>query len=152
MMVMLLGGLWHGASWNFVLWGGGHGLWLVAERFWNRRSLPAPPRWLRLPLTFLGVSLLWIPFRAADLSSTIAFFGDLVPAVSAASLTGAAMASPYLLGSLLLAVVIAFFGIPSWQFTRHLPAWKLCLMLLMFCGGAAMLSSQSYNPFIYFIF
>lgn len=152
MMVMLLGGLWHGASWNFVLWGGGHGLWLVAERFWNRRSLPAPPRWLRLPLTFLGVSLLWIPFRAPDLSSTIAFFGDLVPAVSAASLTGAAISSPYLIGSLLLAVIIAFFGIPSWQFTRHLPAWKLCLMLLMFCGGAAMLSSQSYNPFIYFIF
>ncbi len=156
MMVMLLGGLWHGASWNFVIWGGGHGMWLVVERFWNRRSLPSPPRWLRLPLTFLGVSLLWIPFRAPDLSSTMAFFGDLVPDASqvatAVSLTGAAIYSPYLLGSLVLAVLVSFFGIPSWQFTRHLPAWKLCLVLLMFCVGAAMLSSQSYNPFIYFIF
>ena len=156
MTVMLLGGLWHGASWNFVMWGGGHGLWLVAERFWNRRSLPAPPSWVRLPLTFLGVSLLWVPFRAPDFSSTIAFFGDLVPDASQligfSSLTSAAITSPYLFGSLLLAWFVAFFGIPAWQFTRHLPAWKLCLVLLMLVGGAAMLSSQSYNPFIYFIF
>jgi alginate O-acetyltransferase complex protein AlgI len=156
MTVMLLGGLWHGASWNFVMWGGGHGLWLVAERFWNRRSLPAPPSWVRLPLTFIGVSLLWVPFRAPDFSSTIAFFGDLVPDASQligfSSLTSAAITSPYLFGSLLLALFVAFFGIPSWQFTRHLPAWKLCLVLLMLAGGAAMLSSQSYNPFIYFIF
>ncbi len=156
MMVMLLGGLWHGASWNFVIWGGSHGLWLVMERLWSRRSLPAPPHWLRLPLTFLGVSLLWIPFRSPDLACCVAFFGDLIPDLSqlgaASSLTGAAINSPYLLGSLLLALIIAFFGIPSWQFTRRLPAWKLCLVLVMLGGGAAMLSSQSYNPFIYFIF
>jgi alginate O-acetyltransferase complex protein AlgI len=156
MTVMLLGGLWHGASWNFILWGGGHGLWLVAERLWQRRSLPSPPHWLQLPLTFLGVSLLWIPFRAADLPSCLAFFRDLLPSLSqwntAPSLTGAAIQSPYLLGSLLLAGLVAFFGTPTWQFTRLLPAWKLCLVLILFGYGASMLSSQSYNPFIYFIF
>lgn len=156
MTVMLLGGLWHGASWNFVLWGGGHGLWLVLERFWNRRAWAAPPDWVRWPLTFLGVSLLWVPFRAPDLTTTIAFYQDLLPAMTAANsfttLTGAAIASPYLQGSMLLAGWIAFCGIPSWQFTRELPLWKLCTVLLLLVSGAAMLSSQSYNPFIYFIF
>ncbi|MFM2170930.1 MAG: Peptidoglycan O-acetyltransferase [Verrucomicrobiota bacterium] len=156
MTVMLLGGLWHGASWNFVLWGGGHGLWLVMERFWKERDWPKPPCWARLPLTFLGVSLLWIPFRAPDFATTLAFYTDLLPDASSmtsfTTFTGAAIRSPYLLGSMVLAGVVAFFGIPSWQFTRQLPPWKLCLVLLMVVGGAAMLSSQSYNPFIYFIF
>ncbi len=62
MVVMLLGGLWHGAGWNFVLWGGLHGLLLVGERL-----LPLP-RWpfLKLPRTLLFqalVMLTWLPFR-----------------------------------------------------------------------------------------
>lgn len=67
MVTMLLGGLWHGAAWNFVLWGGLHGLYLaVHSRF----------RW-RLPtvvgraLTLLAVVVAWVPFRATGLGATI---------------------------------------------------------------------------------
>ncbi|HRH80784.1 MAG TPA: MBOAT family protein [Thiobacillaceae bacterium] len=70
---MLLGGLWHGASWNFVLWGGLHGLYLVVNHVWRalrQGVLPdagAPGRVERLAgwvLTFLAVVVAWVFFRA----------------------------------------------------------------------------------------
>jgi D-alanyl-lipoteichoic acid acyltransferase DltB (MBOAT superfamily) len=73
MLTMLLGGLWHGAAWTFVVWGGIHGLAQVGERVWAdrraERGLPAGPlsplgavgRWL---LTFHVVCLAWVFFRA----------------------------------------------------------------------------------------
>jgi len=67
-LTMLLGGLWHGAGWNFVVWGGMHGAWLAINRFWDRRGLP----WLRglfgkvlgILLTFHLVCLAWVFFRS----------------------------------------------------------------------------------------
>jgi len=75
MLTMLLGGLWHGASWNFVLWGGLHGSALAAHKFYRsavggRVRLPLAVGWLST-LTF--TVLCWIPFRAAHMSDTIQF-------------------------------------------------------------------------------
>lgn len=91
MITMLLGGLWHGGAWTFVIWGGLHGLALVAHREWQRRTLgrtpsrPLPevgeglgdkegvsPRrdwfgWLAWALTFYWVCFTWIFFRSTDL-------------------------------------------------------------------------------------
>jgi alginate O-acetyltransferase complex protein AlgI len=70
MLTMLIGGLWHGAGWNFVVWGGLHGLYLIGERVviikmrqwpvWDRREL----RILLAILTFLLVTITWVFFRA----------------------------------------------------------------------------------------
>ena len=66
MITMLLGGLWHGAAWGFVLWGAIHGTALVIEhQFRGRVRLP---RWLAWAIVFNIVALAWIPFRAPDLS------------------------------------------------------------------------------------
>jgi D-alanyl-lipoteichoic acid acyltransferase DltB (MBOAT superfamily) len=67
---MLLAGLWHGAAWNFVIWGGLHGLFLVIHTQY-RRLLPPMPGGLAHALTLLAVILAWVPFRAASLSSTL---------------------------------------------------------------------------------
>lgn len=82
MLTMLLGGLWHGPAWNFVLWGGAHGALLAAERGWRRRF--GPPgraagwrRGLAIGGTALVVGLLWIPFRAPGMESTVAMFSAL---------------------------------------------------------------------------
>jgi alginate O-acetyltransferase complex protein AlgI len=73
---MLLGGLWHGASWNFVLWGGIHGLALVAQKAWSRRgwSLPDPIAWA---VTQLVILTAWVPFRAATFSDTRIIVGKM---------------------------------------------------------------------------
>src|SRR6185312_6420683 len=65
MGTMLLCGLWHGAGWNFVCWGGLHGLFLVVHRQYRRRG-PALPLVLARALTLLAVIVAWVPFRAAD--------------------------------------------------------------------------------------
>jgi D-alanyl-lipoteichoic acid acyltransferase DltB (MBOAT superfamily) len=69
MLTMLLGGLWHGANWTFVVWGGIHGGGLGVERMVSERSAAAPAArpswiWLKRLLTFSVVCLAWIFFRA----------------------------------------------------------------------------------------
>ena len=72
MLTMVLGGLWHGASWTFVVWGAMHGGALVLHREWSRftESAAGVRRAMKvfaLPLTFLWVLLTWVPFRANDI-------------------------------------------------------------------------------------
>ena len=75
-VTMFLGGLWHGASWNFAFWGALHGLGLIVNHGWRtlvlRWQVPDPFRapGLGRLVTFLFVIMAWVPFRAADLSTT----------------------------------------------------------------------------------
>ncbi|WP_317202951.1 MBOAT family O-acyltransferase [Janthinobacterium sp.] len=77
MLTMLLGGLWHGAGWTFIVWGGLHGLYLVLHQGWRRLAGDAPPRWWGAPLTFLAVLLAWVLFRAPDLATAADILGAL---------------------------------------------------------------------------
>src|SRR4051794_28641109 len=98
MITMLLGGLWHGAAWGFVLWGGLHGTYLVVERVLRDR-FRAPPSWLRWLVVFNLVVLAWIPFRAPDLSIARAFFDRLFSPGAATLLTpGVALALGLVIG------------------------------------------------------
>ena len=80
MATMLLGGLWHGAGWTFVMWGGLHGLYLVVHQVWRhiRRRLghdlersTAPGRVLGLAVTFLAVVVGWVFFRAESFDGAL---------------------------------------------------------------------------------
>ena len=74
MATMLLGGLWHGAAWNFVLWGGLHGLYLVVHGQF-RWQLPAI---VGRALTLLVVIVTWVPFRASGMGATIAMLRGML--------------------------------------------------------------------------
>jgi D-alanyl-lipoteichoic acid acyltransferase DltB (MBOAT superfamily) len=83
-ITMLLGGLWHGATWNFVLWGGLQGAGLVTERSLTarrvRRGKPAVgvwPKGLSILAVFLFVTFAWVLFRAPDLSTAAAVVSQL---------------------------------------------------------------------------
>jgi hypothetical protein len=71
MATMLLAGLWHGAAWNFVIWGGLHGIFLVVHQQF-RRFFPPLPVALGQILTLFAVIVAWVPFRAPSLSGTVA--------------------------------------------------------------------------------
>ena len=76
MIIFLLSGLWHGAGWGFVLWGGLHGGAMVIQRLWGKRKfLPKPLCWL---LTFGFVNFAWVFFRAESLGQAKALLGDLL--------------------------------------------------------------------------
>ncbi|HUR37613.1 MAG TPA: MBOAT family O-acyltransferase [Terriglobales bacterium] len=75
MATMLLGGLWHGASWTFVVWGGLHGLYLTVERFLQRR-LGNTPMWTSAPMkialaliTYVLVNITWVFFRSQNFAT-----------------------------------------------------------------------------------
>ena len=82
LITMILGGLWHGASWNFVIWGSFHGVGLIAHKFWEAKTdawdnsikrswYYKTTAWIT---TFLFVLLLWIPFRAENFTITLNYF------------------------------------------------------------------------------
>jgi alginate O-acetyltransferase complex protein AlgI len=81
-LTMLLGGLWHGASWNFVAWGGLHGGALAAHKLWKTWSngqirIPKVCGWA---LTLLFVMVCWVPFRSKSFSDTVLLLRTMVGA------------------------------------------------------------------------
>lgn len=70
MLTMLLGGLWHGAGWTYVVWGGLHGLYLWIEKFFRDKTQKTiPPRFIYALLTFFLINITWVFFRASDFNN-----------------------------------------------------------------------------------
>ena len=156
MMVMLLGGLWHGASWNFVIWGGIHGGMLAFERSQERQgTFLRLPRVAQVALTFVIVVFAWVFFRARDLPSAIAYcqsmlgFGAPQPG---AGLIAGTIYQPYYLLSVVLAAIVTWAGIQTWDWTRKITLPKSAAILALFWVSLLVMATQAYNPFIYFIF
>lgn len=74
-VVWLLTGLWHGASWNFIVWGAYYGILLILEKFVFHKILPKIPRFIRHVLTLLIVVIGWVFFRAATLGAGVEYLG-----------------------------------------------------------------------------
>lgn len=79
MAVMAIGGLWHGSSWNFIVWGLWQGALLSVHRWWNRSRFFAPcPYVLANGLTMSTVVIGWVVFRAKDLPSAVAVYAGML--------------------------------------------------------------------------
>jgi D-alanyl-lipoteichoic acid acyltransferase DltB (MBOAT superfamily) len=149
MITMVLGGLWHGAAWGFVLWGFIHGAALVIENLFRGRI--SPPAWLKWTLTFHLVVLAWIPFRAPDLHLA----GDVVSRLThwgPATLWSAPVVFVivFVLGSQLLPT--RPMDALRVRFEALHPAALGASMAVVIVFVAATVSSQGVPPFIYFQF
>ncbi len=158
-VVMLLGGLWHGAAWNFVVWGGFHGLLLAAERVRGgapeRGETAGWPRPLRVGVTFLLVLISWVFFRAADLSGALAYLASMFGLAAArpeAALLGGLIHQPYYLASFAVAALVVWTAPQTWDWTRRLTVPRLALCLALLWLALVAMETQGFNPFIYFIF
>ena len=140
--VWLLTGLWHGASWNFVLWGGYYAALLILEKCWLLKAGEKLPQLLRRMMTMVLVMLGWALFYFENLGALGAFLGRLFTAVPSA---GIAFYLPVTaLGCLCATPAMKRVKLPDGL------RWGLCVVLLLLC--VASLARQSYNPFIYFRF
>lgn len=122
MLTMLLGGLWHGAKWSFLVWGGLHGCYLIIHRYW--RAYPLAARWESLRgfrgyvwmavcwlLTFHAVCLAWCFFRLTQINESVICVQRWVDFIPARSFTGSAWDASLwcaILGYLGLLLLIAF--------------------------------------------
>jgi alginate O-acetyltransferase complex protein AlgI len=78
MITMVIGGMWHGAGWLFLLWGGIHGLYLVINHMWNiivKNKMWAPVSWL---ITMLAVVVAWVPFRSEGLVGAVNIWSGMI--------------------------------------------------------------------------
>lgn len=83
MLTMLIGGLWHGASWMFVIWGGLHGFYLIVEKklsehYKHTNEFSLITKGALILFTYLIVSVTWVFFRAEDMGSVLLIFNNIV--------------------------------------------------------------------------
>jgi alginate O-acetyltransferase complex protein AlgI len=161
MITMILGGLWHGEKWTFIVWGVLHGLCLVVHRSFREfcKSRPRLDRALqtfpgvvaRMALTFLAVCAGWVFFRSASFGIAAEVFYRLVVPCS-----GAGAPMPALGLWLVVAVVAAAHFIGSsgyWKaLDRKLPTPALGLSYAVVVTLALLLAPSTAKPFIYFQF
>ncbi len=145
---MLIGGLWHGAAWNFVAWGGWHGAGLAWNHLWARTGLMVP-RALGWVLTLLFVMCGWVLFRAPDFGTAWHVLGAMAGAqgIGRVHVRNAVV--------VLIAAIVAVAGPTSQEFALKrlgtarwaaIPAGALLVFLLLLVGGRVQ------NEFIYFQF
>lgn len=155
MTVMLIGGLWHGAQWNFVIWGGIHGICLAAERWWRGRIGIAIPRWIAGFATAAILLVTWVFFRAENLEVALRYLqvmgggGEVAPS---SELLSAVVFQPYHLVMLGVCTGIAGFLPNSGQFLSRLTSWKIVVGLVLLFISVRMMGLQGFNPFLYFQF
>ena len=154
-LVMLLGGLWHGASWNFLIWGGIHGGYLAFERAQGKESIYHKlPALLQVLITFFIVLIAWVFFRADTLPDAAQYlkcmFGGATPGQGEA--VRGLIYNPYYVVNFILAGITIWALPQTWDFTRRLTWPKIAWCILLFFISLIALTTQSYNPFIYFIF
>ena len=143
---MLLGGLWHGANWTFVLWGGFHGILLAIERAAGLRATATGP--LRRVVTFALVMFGWLLFRCGNLQEV----GWMLAGLSGANGAGPVSADVLGLAVLATACGLSWWCPNTWEI-RLRPTWPVIIGLLALFGlcVCVMLVNTS-SPFLYFQF
>jgi len=154
LIVFFLTGLWHGAAWQFIVWGLYHGLFLVAERLGLGKALQKLPRPLQHLYTLLVVLVGWVFFRAETLPDALRYLGCLA-GIGSGTFWDLSLLRAFtgeVLGFGLLAAVISVPVFPALQKKlRPGPWWDLCYLALAVLSVSFMVGS-GYNPFIYFLF
>lgn len=160
-LVMLLGGLWHGANWTFVIWGAWHGSILALERF-----LAKPKRWqeipayLAMPRTLFLAILGWVMFRSTTASEALDFYAGMF-GMNGFSLSEAVswQITGLEITMLILGYILVYIG-PWWRdvLARVTPKQQQTLMnvhlliMPLFIMATMRLSAQNFSPFLYFQF
>ena len=153
MVVWLLTGLWHGASWNFVFWGGYYAILLILEKSFLLKALQKIPAAFRHAYAMIAVALGWALFYFEDMGQLGAFLLRLFTPVSSQG------AANIMLGYLPMMAAAIFAAMPFAAFwtkrkeNSELLGWaKIAAGALVMLLCVAALAKQSYNPFIYFRF
>lgn len=156
MVVMLLGGLWHGAAWTFLVWGGLHGLMLSLERLMGKRALYySLPRGFQVIATFLLILVTWVFFRSKNMQHALAYLKDMFAfgdARTSAALMDGTLYTPYFLGTFVVAAVVSWSFPIAWTWTERITPLKAVVVIGMLWLSIVVMVTQAYNPFIYFIF
>lgn len=159
MVTMLIGGIWHGAGWNFIVWGGMHGVGLVVHKFCKSRFDSVSNLFtmcLSWALTFSFVTALWIFFRSPDFAGAMEMIGSIVADFRAEMIVPFLSARIGWVNVFLLSVIAVF--LPERLYGR-VESWfifsKLWVKIIVFISVVQLIlefSGSEVSPFIYFQF
>ena len=158
--VFLISGLWHGASWNFILWGAYHGLFLVLERLFLIKFYKKIGNWFSLPLTFIIVITGWVLFRNENINQGFYIIKQLY---SFQFFDGKFTLNNDFLFMASLALLFSFFTITKTtrsfqekiygeQFSKSSQWLAVSASIILFYISLSFISALDFNPFIYFRF
>ena len=158
--VFLISGLWHGASWNFILWGAYHGLFLVLERLFLIKFYKKIGNWFSLPLTFIIVITGWVLFRNENINQGCYIIKQLY---SFQFFDGKFTLNNDFLFMASLALLFSFFTITKTtrsfqekvygeQFSKSSQWLAVSASIILFYISLSFISALDFNPFIYFRF
>ena len=159
-LCFLLSGLWHGAAWNFVVWGALHGVFICADKLFLGKVMKKIGTVPSVILTFLTVCIIWMFFRIEDIGLAWTF----VTRMFAFDFNGFVFPGNALVyTTLVIAALFSFITLTGWgkrleQKTfytdfnerQHIWVWFAAALLFIFCVAA--LNATSFSPFIYFRF
>ncbi|MFS8038510.1 MBOAT family O-acyltransferase [Xanthobacter sp. AM11] len=157
-IVFLLCGLWHGASWNFVIWGAHHGAFLIIERAFLGRWLKRAPGAVGHLYAVLVVMLGWVWFRADSLPGALDLFGGLagLNGFSRASLALGFGLTPLAIAALVAGGLIGFFRWPRWKALAGegalATAADFALVAALMLASIAWVGGTTSTPFLYYRF
>jgi len=154
-IAMLIFGIWHGAGWNFVIWGGGHGVALVFENIFLKNTKSNMINGIRVIFTFVIILLLFIPFRSPDIQTTFIMWSSLAD-FEINNLS-------YMTRLLDLEIALALFVIPIslylvffqkniYQIDKEITINSSLILSLTLLFSIFVLLSRPYIPFLYFQF
>lgn len=153
---MAIGGLWHGASWTFMVWGMIHGLSLAVDRWWTRSDRHMPT-FISYPLTMLVVMLAWTLFRANDWTTAIAMLsGQIglhgVPLGDQLAVALRPTETFFLIAGLVCVWYPAFAERLPQRFQVPPGWWNVLWPVLLFIYSFIVLKGRETVPFLYFQF
>ena len=166
-IVFLFSGFWHGASWNFIIWGMFHGFFIVVDKLFYLKISERLPRLLNVFITFFIVIVAWVFFRATTLSESLFFLGRMFSSTTAEQLGKAvprAIIMPnysvfvFYLANVFFLVPAIFSPEKCIKFfetivpLRRMDLFKFILIVLALSICSITLATDSYKAFIYFRF
>jgi len=171
LIIFVLTGFWHGASWNFLIWGLIHGALLIIERLGFEKALTSVPSFISRVYVLFFVMMSWVFFRSPDLGSSWTYVSALFGGGSGeiSFISAGEYIRPWFVALFIVAILAStpFFRILSkWLYTsyrffgkrsRPIIGYLYMFLTLVFISSViflttVMLVSSSYNPFIYFRF
>ncbi|GMW03034.1 MAG: alginate O-acetyltransferase [Candidatus Hydrogenedentota bacterium] len=155
-IVMLLGGLWHGANWTFVIWGAYHGVLLAVERRLGKEPVyTGLPTWVRTSLTFVLVLFSWVLFRSPTITDAGHYFYALLlpsPAAGGSILLDSILYTRGNIGIMMVCAGLTWCGVQAHEWVEKITAPRVAVLILLFVLSIANMHAQAFNPFLYFQF